>query len=320
MTTIENREKWLTLVKKVNAKFKSNTTLPILESALVEDGHLMLTDLETTIRMETDLAPGLIMRKFLRDRLIINTPEEDSDNYPRLPNISGVAVIGSIVKADFDKMKTAVKFAGNDDLRPVMSIVYVDDQVVSTDAHKLYYKDMEMRLSMPIKVSKKAIELLSIFNPESIEVSRNDSHIVFKIPGCEVIIREEEGRFPNYKAVIPQDYSKRVTVNRKILLDAIAEVLPFAKKERMGGIAFQKGVLNVDFNLSLYCADADLGIEKGVTVAAEINGEPICIGFNLLFLQLIIKSIAEDTITITMTEPNRAALINDEYLLMPVML
>lgn len=287
-------------------------------------------DLLTTINLETDKAT------IICGNTKIQLPLGDASEYPITENSDQEAIFDDELSDFKDSLRKAIQFAGNDDLRPVMSGINVSGDketgtinIASTDAHKLYYNQIERELNKDFDfiLTANTAKLISGID-STINFLLSERNIVgiyetsdYKVRFTSVLI---DGKFPNYKAVIPKDNDIIFSLNKKDLL-AKLDILSLTISENNSvKFAIEPGVVNlssenIDFNKS---STATIEIEE-----EENLNDPINIGYNINFLTTIIKTINDTAIKFKISAPEKASLLsikdNDSkelFLLMPVML
>ena len=275
MNFIVSSQTLLKQLQSISGVLNSSNTLPILDNFLFEIDKKVLTlscsDLETTMTTQLDVESKIngnvaIPAKLLLDILKTfpdhpltfsiddNMGVEISSDYgkyklsgysgeefPKAPIIeapSSVDIDSSILQRAIEKTIFA---SGNDDLRPVMSGVFVqinsnDVTFVATDAHKLVrYKrtDLNAKESSSFIVPKKPMNLLKgILSSveESVTIQYNESNASFTFGKSTLICRLIDGKYPNYEAVIPNENPNRLIVDRHSFTQSIRRVSIFANK------------------------------------------------------------------------------------------
>ncbi len=260
-----------------------------------------------------------------------------SDDFPQLPEMDNAIKLqlnSALLVNAFDKTLFAT---GNDELRPVMSGVLFEVTessltFVATDAHKLVrYRRHDIKLDEPASIilPKKPLTHLKNIMPEDDEVvvdfDFNDTNARVKFGNIVLICRLIEGKYPNYEAVIPTQNPFNLSVDRKILLNAIRRVSIFGSKSTH----------QVRFKISgkellLTAEDLDFSSEAKERLTCSYEGEDIEIGFNSRFIQEMLSTLEPETVIIELSAPNRAGIIITEreendpedvlMLIMPVML
>lgn len=151
-------------------------------------------------------------------------PIEDGKQYPEM-NIDDSSHSFLLSGNDLLYGVRQVQFcSANDELRPTMNGVYFDIDLektsyVGTDGSRLamvelpasYTRKERAGFILPSKFAK----LLSNLVPEDcleLEVKVNRTNVQFDFDSYRLVCRMIEGRYPNYRAVIPQNQSKRVVL------------------------------------------------------------------------------------------------------------
>ena len=150
------------------------------------------------------------------------------EEYPKTPTLedtTSLQVESHVLVSAFSKTIFAT---GNDELRPVMSGVFCEitpDNLtfVATDAHKLVRytrKDAKGDTSASFILPKKPLNHMRSVLPVDetlVDISYNDSNAIFQFSNVKLVCRLIEGKYPNYRAVIPNDNPKRMIIDRQLL-------------------------------------------------------------------------------------------------------
>ncbi len=223
----------------------------------------------------------------------------------------------------------------NDELRPVMNGIFFDldtDKVtlVATDAHRLVrYISLLANTSEPTNfiLPKKPANLLrAVLGKEQgdVTVTFGEKNARFEFGQTIIICRQIDGRFPNYNAVIPQNNTNKMTIDRQTLLNAAKRVAVFANP----GTGLIKLALSEN-EINISAQDIDFSTSAEETITCSYTGNPMNIGFKAPFLIEILGAIAAKEVIIELADPSKAGLIlpfeNEEnedivMLLMPMLL
>ncbi len=347
----------------------SNATLPILDEFLFElkEGKLYVTasDLETT--MTVSIEPGkaeeegsvTIPAKILLDTmktfsdipvsfninletLIVEISAGEgkyklsghkSEEFPQRPVLENPTILNIKSELLQEAIGMTLFATGNDELRPVMSGVFVelseeDLTFVATDAHKLVRyrrKDAKAESTASFILPKKPLNQLRhvLTDDEDAEVSieYTDTNAMFRFENVTMICRLIDGKYPNYEAVIPADNPNVLTVDRQMLLNAIRRVSIFANQS-----THQVRFKISGKELTLSAEDIDFSNEARERLTCSYEGDDMEIGFNSRFLVEMTGNLTTDQIKIEMSAPNRAGILlpvdsdnKDEEILMLVM-
>lgn len=222
--------------------------------------------------------------------------------------------------------------SASDELRPVLNGVYFDiglgtTSFVATDGTRLakieipasYTRKERAGFILPSKFTKVLSNIVPEDCPE-VEISVNQTNILFEVESYRLVCRMIEGRFPNYNAVIPQKQSKRAVLKKNELVAALKRVSVFCD------VSSSLVVLKFDSSfLKIEAHDFDFSKSAEETVTLQ-SGCDVEIGFKSSFLIEMVNNIPSEEIAITMSDGTRAAIFTrcDEeqhsltYLIMPM--
>jgi DNA polymerase-3 subunit beta len=242
---------------------------------------------------------------------------EKADGFVEVPeagNLTKTQISASILGEAIQKTVFAT---GNDDLRPVMSGVFFElspenIRFVATDAHKLvrYTRtDAKSEVEANFIIHKKPLNLLKNVlvgrkDDAPVSVEFNERNAFFTFENTRIICRLIDGRFPNYKAVIPENNPNKLTVDRQLLLNAVRRVSIFSEQ------SIQQARLKINGKeLTVSAEDREFSNEAKERITCSYEGEPIEIGFNTKFLMEMLGNLDTDEVMIEMSHPTRPGLI-----------
>jgi DNA polymerase-3 subunit beta len=355
-------------LQSISGVLSTSSSLPILEDFLldIKDGKLSIyaSDLDNT--MSTSVAvesqedgriaiPGKLLLETLKSfpdqplTFIINNENfgidiasgfgkykmigHDPDEYPKIPTITdGTSFMmdASILYAGINKTIFAT---GNDDLRPVMSGVFMQIAdtgliMVATDSHRLvrYTRtDVKSTDASSFILPKKPLNLLKNilgYIDAEIKVSFNAKNACFEFDNSMLICRLIEGRYPNYEAVIPKENPFKLTISRTDLMNSIRRVSIFSSKSTN-----QVKLNLMGSELQISAEDLDFSNSANERMSCQYDGEDMEIAFNAKFISEMLQNLDTELIHLEMSAPSRAGIllpdqdkkIAEEDLLMLVM-
>lgn len=205
--------------------------------------------------------------------------------------------------------------AANDTLRPQLNTICFDIHsqevsLVSSNGNQLALT----KLAMP-ELNAEGSYLLGT-RPASLlkgMLAKAEGNVHFSLGQRTAIVHTEEysltsrlveGRFPNYRSVIPQDNPNIVTVNRLALVSALRRVLVFANAQAVL-VKFRLG----PNTMNISSQDIDFGKSAEENMLCDYMGTPMRIAFKGSVLLDLINSIEGDDITLKLSDPSRAGLI-----------
>jgi DNA polymerase-3 subunit beta len=146
---------------------------------------------------------------------------------------------------------------------------------------------------IPLKTIQEIQKILTTGNAKFLVMG---NQCYFQIGHTEIISRLVDGQFPNYKQVIPKDYSQKVVVSTKKLIESLRRVMIFTKEPSF------KIVLNFSKNLlTMESKTPELGEASEEVIIESSSDEKIKIGINAQYLMDSIKDINALSIEICIT-------------------
>lgn len=255
----------------------------------------------------------------------------EKDNYGELEWKKPVGVtIGRLTVNDIAELNNLIKFAGTDELRPVMSCVCIrEKEATTTDAHRLRWVTIEGKVNTAeLLIPRKVVQMIKkwgeitvreelVLNEEGKPTGRKWMHLVGK--DQRLCYYQDSMKFPNWRAVVPTEkaLTRKWELNRKELIETVGSALVMANATTHEvRLRYDKG------NLIVSSEDLDYKSEfkDEVEFARTPKGERGEIGFNGGFLVEALKQQTSEMAIIRWSEPNKAVMIDAGMLLMPVML
>jgi DNA polymerase-3 subunit beta len=200
---------------------------------------------------------------------------------------------------------------------------------VSTDAHRLVQfrrTDIAPPQADGFVVPRKPLQQLRGTLPADetpLDLSYNGSHLFINTGRLSMSCRLIDARFPDYKAVIPQDNPYKLTVNRMDFMSALRRVSVFANKTTNQVVLDIKG--NV---LQLSAQDIDFSYEGKESLPCSYSGEDMKIAFNAKLMVEMIANMDGNDVQLDLSTPTRAGIFRptepvdgeeELMLLMPLM-
>ena len=164
---------------------------------------------------------------------------------------------------------------------------------VATDSHRLASSSVEVEninnFNSLILPRKTVFQLSSILtdSSEQLRVQTSENKIKFSIGKIKLISKVIDGKFPDYKKVVPMDNQKSLIVSSKDFVNSIERVASVSLDGKEG---VKLSINNDNVQLSVNSANSGEGNEK---IKAEFNSENLNISFNSKYL-IDIASEIED--------------------------
>ena len=176
-------------------------------------------------------------------------------------------------------------------------------------------------------LSKKALTLLksSLASDNTlVKLEFNTSNAYFSFGRTKMICRLLDERFPDYENAIPVNNPNKLNIDRSEFLNSLKITSIYANKT-----THQVRLKMAGSELQISAEDIDFSNEANERLACDFTGDDLEIGFNAKFLLEVLNTMDSKKITVNLSAPNRAGVINPTdqnanedliMLVMPVML
>lgn len=219
---------------------------------------------------------------------------------------------GSI--SGLSKALSDVAFAAStDSLRPVMcGVNMVNGDLVSTDGMIMAMTKIDangLSINIPSSVAK---ALLSFDGDCKVRLS--ERKVVFEFEDASIGGMLLEGKYPNYRSVIPTNNQNSLTVDRLEFLSTL-KAASACSGSKMVSLSMS------GFELIVSAEDIDFGRSYNDAITAECTCEELP-KFSLEKLTSVVASLRDDKIKMTFSDTTRAALFSEGdrlILLMPML-
>ena len=252
-------------------------------------------------------------------------------DFPEMPNVADNESIS--IEADImaEMIKTTIFAAAtNEGAKPILTGINfcVKDSfltIVGIDGYRLAVRTEKVKETKNIEftVSNKAVaEVLRLIdeNSENIEIKVSNRLISFVINGYSFISRLIEGEFVNYRKTIPTEFTQRVVLNTRELINTIERVSLLISESFSTPVRCYFNELNVVFTCATSVGRAT------ETFNINLEGPKFEIGLNSRYLLDALRAIDTEEIQILFNGSNAGILMKAldgdrfEYMIMPMRL
>tara|TARA_B100000945_G_scaffold315244_1_gene314133 strand:+ start:56 stop:1171 length:1116 start_codon:yes stop_codon:yes gene_type:complete len=195
---------------------------------------------------------------------------------------------------------------------------------VATDSHRLSSSSVEIddnlkfnSLILPKKTVFQLCNLLEDTN-EKVFIHTSENKIQFKIGKVKLTSKVIDGKFPDYRKVVPQGNDRTLTVTSKEFIEAIERVTTVSLDRKEG----VKLVLNKDkIKLSVNSTNSGEGNE---IIKANFTYDEMTVSFNSKYLVDVATSVEDKNLKINFKDPVSPVLVEDMsdknsfYVVMPM--
>lgn len=199
-------------------------------------------------------------------------------------------------------------------------------RMVATDGHRLAKCEISARneLDSPSQsvLPRKAVLELARFLQENqkAQVQINPNHARVNGSGWVFTTKLVDGRFPDYRKVIPESLATHLIVDRATIQDVLSRIAILTNEKFRGvRINLMPGVMKV----SATNPDQEEAVDE---LPVDYDGGEVEIGFNVEYLLEALKAIDNEQVDVGLEDPNSSCTLNPPhdnstlYLVMPMRL
>ena len=125
-----------------------------------------------------------------------------------------------------------------------------------------------------------------------------DQQVLFKTRNVLFYSRLLEGNYPDTSRLIPSEYKTSVTVNGRLLLQAIDRASLLAREERNNIVRFSADEGKV---IEISSNSPEVGKVEEIVEAIDVTGEELKISFSAKYMMDALKAIDGQDVTIQFT-------------------
>lgn len=254
----------------------------------------------------------------------------NEEDYPKFPTFDGNQSIVIEDESIKELIKKTIFSCSTDEARPLFTGILVEVKehkitFVGTNTHRLaiksmpYTDDSDMNVIIPAKVLQEISRNLTGEVPQQVKISLLNNQIMVIIDNVVIISRLIEGKFPDYKRVIPPKFSSVTKINVKKLAGAVERIALFSTD---GDYSIIK--MSIEANeITITSSSPDVGKGREI-IACTTEGESLNVAFNAKYVLDILKNVEAEEVTMSLnTSLSPVCVTCDEeqdyiYILTPV--
>lgn len=301
------------------------------------EGEITLDD-ESAIAAETSGGEGLI---------VTLTPKSGhyqvramgAEEFPELPVIDNAEALQLTTAALIEGLRGSLFASSGDETKQVLTGVHLKVtqdtlEFAATDGHRLAVVETtnerplgstgEIEVTLPARALRE-LERMLVHNSSSdqpVALSFDQGQVVFEWQHQRLTSRTLEGQYPAYRQLIPRQFERQVTLDRRQFLSTL---------ERIAVLADQKNnIVKVTIDseaqqITLSCEAQEMGSGRE-SMAAQISGQDIEIAFNVKYLMEGLKALPSSEIQMHLNQNLTPVIFTPlgglkmTYLAMPVQL
>jgi DNA polymerase-3 subunit beta len=266
-----------------------------------------------------------------------------ADDFPELPLVQTGQPIRLEAQALVKGLRATLFASSSDEAKQLLTGVHLQLdgrglECAATDGHRLAVLRLPQEggeavpdpaaetvdpfaVTVPARSLRELERLLSgRQSQEPLSLFCDRGQVVFLWADQVLTSRSLDGAYPNYSQLIPDSFSRAITVERRALVAALERVAVLADQHNN---VVKLSTENGSGQLQLQADAQDVG-RGSESLPAGIQGEPIQIAFNVRYLLDGLKAMAADQVVLHCNAPTTPAVLRplDEaaftYLVMPV--
>jgi DNA polymerase III subunit beta len=274
-----------------------------------------------------------------------------AEEYPELPTVEDGNVAQLPVEALIEGLRGSLFSTSTDETKQVLTGVHVTVEpdtleFAATDGHRLAVvqtanaaatEETSEEQAKPSKSSKadrtefdvtvpsKALRELERMlqaqqSSDAIAVHFDQGQLSFEWANQRLTSRLLEGQYPNYRQLIPRQFSRQMTVERRLFVSALERIAVMADQKN-SIVKLSMDTVKQELVLSVDAQDVGSARES---VPAQISGDDIDIAFNVKYLLEGLKAVTTTEVQMqfnTSTSPSILTPLGGlkmTYLVMPV--
>lgn len=260
-----------------------------------------------------------------------------AEDYPKLPEVNAANPIKVSADALIEGLRGALFATSSDETKQVLTGVHLTAdhdslEFAATDGHRLAVvqtvdetgapaSTLDMNVTIPGKALRELERILQIYpSNEPVTFRLDPTQVVFDMGHQRITTRLLEGQYPNYRQLVPKQFERQLTLDRKQLMSSLERIAVMAD-QRNNIVKLSVTNETQSLTLSVEAQEVGSGLE---TLPAQITGEDLDIAFNVRYLLEGLKAIPSSEIQIqcnTATSPSVLTPLGGTkitYLVMPV--
>jgi DNA polymerase III subunit beta len=265
-----------------------------------------------------------------------------AEDFPTLPTIEGGSVTARVEPSVLREMIGQVAFAAaTDDSRPVLAGVLTEFKdgrltLAAADGFRLSVRSSvlsepaaeDLSIVVPARSLQELARVIADHDdPVELWVTPNQSQLLARAESIEFLTRLIDGHFPDFRQIIPQQYSTRAVLSREEFLAASRRARLFAQSNNdIVRIQMTPSEDELDTGVARISAQAAETGDNEDDLEASIEGDEAQIAFNSRYLTDVLSVMRGAEVAIETTSPNAAGVIrpvgDDEFthVIMPMVI
>lgn len=259
------------------------------------------------------------------------------EEFPELPVVEEGEAIYLPVEALIEGLRGSLFATSNDETKQVLTglrltigqdtleFAATDGHrlaVVETTNHEVGSREDKVEVTVPAKALRELERVVAMRkSTEPLALHFEQGQVVFEWADQCLTSRTIEGQYPDYRRLIPHQFSLQVTLDRRQLLSALERIAVLADQNTNSIVKFSIDSAEQELALSVEAIDVGSGRE---VLSAQISGDSIEVAFNVKYLMEGIKALSTSEIQMQLNTATSPVILTPlgslkmTYLIMPV--
>lgn len=244
--------------------------------------------------------------RITQGKSVFNLVGISPDEYPVFPSHTTKDFMEIDAKTFTDMISKTIYSVSTDETRYHLNGVYFERPLgqkksgylmVATDGHRLSIvnhmnsdgADGSEGVIIPRKGLSEIYKLLENYD-DTFRMAIEGAQLIVVKDTSVLMIRLIEGKYPNYKQLIPQNLGEKVTIGREELLSSLKRVSLLSNQKSKGvTLSFANNLLEITSN------NPELG-DAREEIAVNYQGKSLKIGFNAKYIMDVLNAIGDEQV------------------------
>lgn len=264
-----------------------------------------------------------------------------AEEFPELPQVKKGCAIQLSAEALTEGLGGSLFATSSDETKQVLTGVHLTMQqdsveFAATDGHRLAVvlttnqkteedtqatNDTALEFTLPARALRELERMVGMRqSSEAVLLHFEQGQIVFQGGEHRLTSRTLEGQYPAYRQLIPNQFQRQITIDRRQLLSAVERIAVLADQKN-NIVKFSINSDHQELSISVEAQDVGSGRES---MPAQVSGESLDIAFNVKYLIDGLKALSTSEIQMQMNTADSPVILTPlgglkmTYLIMPV--
>ncbi|ADI64128.1 DNA polymerase III subunit beta [Trichormus azollae] len=261
-----------------------------------------------------------------------------AEEFPELPVIESSEAIQLTTAAVIEGLKGSLFATSADETKQVLTGVHLTVkqdtlEFAATDGHRLAVLETtnerpidsneQLEVTVPARALRELQRMLAHSSlEETVALYLDPGQVVFSWQNQRLTSRTLEGQYPAYRQLIPRQFERQVTLERRQFISTLERIAVLADQKNN---IVKVSIDNANQEITLSCEAQDVG-SGTESMPAKISGEDIDIAFNVKYLMEGVKELPSSEIQMHLNQSLTPVVFTPlgglkmTYLAMPVQL